>query len=360
LGRFAVRSTYDANVVAGGLARWGANDRVVAELDRLAEAALAGTLPGRVSRVDRTESRVVTGDAELRCDDGGHGPLAVGDYVLVDDRGARAAVRLRLERSSCLTRSTGTGSVPQVLAANLDEVFITVPADQPFDAGRLERLLTVAGDSGAATRVVITKHDLDDGAVVESAARAVAAGVVCTALSVRTGSGLAELAAAIGPGRTVALVGTSGAGKSSLINALLGDDRLLVGAVRSADGKGRHTTSWRELVALPGAGVVIDTPGIRSLGLWLDAGGLDDTFADVLDLAANCRFSDCTHDREPGCAVRDAVTAGTLDPRRLASYDKLLAEAEMVAARNDERLARARGRRWQALEREGRARARRR
>jgi ribosome biogenesis GTPase len=328
-------------VIDRGLERWGASPQVIAALERLRSSHFGDGIPGRVSRVDRTGVRVVSNGDELRSNDGGLGPLCVGDWVLVAcGPSGRNEVLALLERRSTLTRSTGAGSTPQLLAANIDDVLIAVALDQPADASRMERLLTLARDSGAAPRVLVTKSDLGGGAELVRSFEAIGPGVPVTSVSVRSGAGIDDVAAELSTGRTAALIGASGAGKSSLINALIGSDRLQVGAVRSRDGKGRHTTSWRELVALPGGGVVIDTPGIRSLGLWLDEGGIDATFSEISGYAGQCKFSDCVHGREPGCAVLAAVASGALDERRLQSFFKLQEEADLIASRNDARAAR--------------------
>jgi ribosome biogenesis GTPase len=179
-------------------------------------------------------------------------------------------------------------------------------------------------------------------------------------VSAVTGDGVDDLSERLAPGRTAALIGSSGSGKSSLLNALAGADVAATMAVRDADGKGRHTTAWRELVVLDRGGAVIDTPGLRGLGMWLDDGGLDAAFADIAGLAAGCRFSDCRHDTEPGCAVTAAIEAGELEARRLASYRKLEREAAYVARKADPRAARAQARAWHAITKEASARARRR
>jgi ribosome biogenesis GTPase len=304
--------------------------------------------------VDRIEADVVTEAGRRRVTDGGQGPVAVGDWVVVSPRsgaGEEADGRVDgvitavLPRHCALTRSNGATLASQTLAANIDEVWVVIPADQAPEPGRLERLLVLAYDSGATPQVVVTKSDLADVAPHLAAAGAAAPGVDVVAVSSATGVGIGELAAGFGPGRTAALIGVSGAGKSSLVNALLDEDRLRTGEVRSGDGRGRHTTAWRELVGLPGGGAVIDTPGLRSLGLWLDGGGIDATFADVVGWAEQCRFRDCGHTVEPGCAVRAAVAAGALAPRRLAAWFELSAEVVAVAERQAQRLATGNARR---------------
>jgi ribosome biogenesis GTPase len=320
---------------------WGADQAVEETLRARRSEVPGGGRVGRVSRVDRIRAKVVGPDGELRVTDGGHGPLCAGDWVVVapTGRGGVEEVRVLLPRRSSLVRSSGTGSLPQVLAANMDEVWVVLPTDQDPEPSRLERLLTLAWDSGADPLVVLTKCDVGDEAGHRASASAAGPGVPVAGVSSVTGAGIPELATRVGPGSTAALIGVSGAGKSSLVNALLGVERLLTGAVRLTDGKGRHTTSWRELVGLPGGGTIIDTPGLRSLGLWLDAGGIDATFSEVVAVAAGCRFSDCAHHGEPGCAVAAALADGTLDAGRFARYRELQAEAVMVEERNDARVA---------------------
>ena len=243
-----------------------------------------------------------------------------------------------LPRRTALVRATVSGrSEAQVLAANVDTVLVTVPCEAGGRAGRVERLLALAWESGATPVVVLTKTDRLDAVADAVAELALSApGVEVLAVSAVTGEGLDDVAAAA-RGTTV-LVGPSGAGKSTLANALLGEEALAVGEVRASDGKGRHTTVHRELVPFEG-GVLVDTPGLRAVGLIDAAEGIDKAFTDVVELADGCRFADCAHDREPGCAVRAAVEAHELPERRWEAYRKLLREDEWAAARTDARLA---------------------
>lgn len=312
--------------------------------DAWEQSALAhdgpGRLPGRVARVDRGRVDVLTGSGRVRarCPV----PPAVGDWVLVDpgsDPGSGTpSVAAVLPRRTALVRATVSGrSEAQVLAANVDTVLVTVPCEAAGRAGRVERLLALAWESGATPVVVLTKTDRLDAVADAVAELALSApGVEVLAVSAVTGDGLDDLAAAA-RGTTV-LVGPSGAGKSTLANALLGAEVLAVGEVRASDGKGRHTTVQRELVPFAG-GVLVDTPGLRAVGLTDAAEGIDKAFTDVVELADGCRFADCAHDREPGCAVRAAVDAHELQERRWKAYRKLLREDEWAAARTDARLA---------------------
>ncbi len=229
-----------------------------------------------------------------------------------------------------------------MIAANVDVVVAVHALDRPLRPRRLHRALAIGWDGGAVPVVALTKWDL--GVAPEVAGEVADLGVDVIAVSAVAGEGLDRLAALARPARTIAMIGESGAGKSSLVNALLGRDALTTGAVRAGDGKGRHTTTARHLVALPGGGALIDTPGIRELGLAADEGGVAAAFADVAGFADGCRFPDCRHDTEPGCAVRQAVTDGELDPGRLDSYRDLRREAEAMERRGGERARRAHGR----------------
>jgi len=327
----------------------GADDATCADLtERLASSAV-GTFAGRVIRSERSGAEVATAAGALRVtwDD----PVCTGDWVLVaTDPGGDPArvparrgrvVYLQLRRSAFVRRSADVER-PQVLAANIDECWIVAPADQALSPPRVERTLVLAWESGAIPVLVLTKADLVPPAAAGTAREVMATvgpGVPLMAVSTVTGAGLAELAGRVGAGRTVALLGASGAGKSSLVNALRGADVLAVGPVRDRDGKGRHTTTWRELVVLAGGGALIDTPGLRSVGLWVDEGGLAAAFTDITDLAGSCRFSDCRHRSEPGCAVKGAIGAGVLPRRRLDSYAKLGQEAAQAEQRSQVRTA---------------------
>ena len=276
--------------------------------------------------------------------------VAVGDWVslVADDRSWR--LDTVLSRRSAVRRAAVSGeSTAQLLAANVDVMLVVVPAVPEPRLGMAERLVALAWDSGATPLVVLTKADLatDVDAVAEDL-RTSAPGVDVVAVTAAHDDGYAALARHLAPGRTYCLVGRSGAGKSTLANALLGEERFAVTDIRS-DGKGRHTTTFRELVLLPGGGVLIDTPGLRGVGLWLGGEGLDRAFADVEELALTCRFNDCGHDSEPGCAVLAAIDDGSLEERRLASWRKLQREAQWIARRTDARLRAEEGRRWKAI-----------
>jgi ribosome biogenesis GTPase len=233
----------------------------------------------------------------------------------------------------------------QVLAANVDLVFITAPVDR-ISSARVERELAVAWDSGAHPVVVLTKCDLGQKDVERSLAGRLAR-VDVVATSAATGQGVLELSERLRPARTAVLLGPSGAGKSTLANALLGSEVLATGAVRARDHRGRHTTTSRQLVAIPSGGVLIDTPGLRTLGLTA-ALNLEHVFPDIDALAASCRFSDCRHRHEPDCAVLAAVASGDLERARLANFCKLEREAAAEARRSDPILRKAQLNMWKA------------
>lgn len=327
------------------------------DADRAAEFAPyveRGLVAGRVSRVDRSTCDVVTDTGTLRAAHGS-GPLpCTGDWAAVAVTGTpndEPVVEALLDRRTALTRSSASGrSEAQVLAVNVDAVLIVVALDIEPDLGRVERLLTVAWDSGAQPVVVLTKADMvDDAEDVRADVEAAAPGADVVVVSAVTGEGV-EVLGAIAAGQTLALIGTSGAGKSTLANALTGAE-LATGAVRQ-DGKGRHTTTWRELIPLPGGGVLVDTPGLRGVGLFDVNDGLDMTFSDVEAFAEDCRFVDCGHVAEPGCAVLEAVETGALPHRRLESYHKLRREADWIASRTDHRLRAERARQWKVIHKE--------
>ena len=264
----------------------------------------------------------------------------VGDWVAVIDGADRASIQHVLERRTTLVRrAAGTKSEPQVVAANVDVFFVVTAANRDFNERRLERYVTAVWNSGAEPVVVLNKIDLDTDLepMLEAIERA-AIGVPVVRASAATGAGLDELREHIGPGRTVSFIGSSGVGKSSLTNRLLGRDVQAVAGLRN-DDRGRHTTTARQLIELEGGGVLIDTPGMRELGLLDDAGGIETSFTDVLAFAERCKFRDCAHAGEPGCAVTAAVARGELPAERFAGYRKLLAEVAAADRKRDPILA---------------------
>ncbi len=264
---------------------------------------------------------------------------AVGDWVAAMPRGAgRATIVAVLPRRTQLVRkAAGPGVAAQVLAANLDTVFVVGSLNQELNLRRIERYLAVVWEGGARPVVLLNKADLDADpqAACARVAAATAAGAPVCAVSAASGAGLERLHAWLGRGRTAAFVGSSGVGKSTLINALLGQPELATGTIRAGDDRGRHTTTTRQLLVLPGGGVLIDTPGLRELQLWDGEAGLARAFGDVAALADGCRFRDCRHRGEPGCAVAGAIASGALPRERLDHHRKLAAELAHVAARSD-------------------------
>jgi ribosome biogenesis GTPase len=317
-----------------------------------------GFVPGRVAvqhrgaYLVRTESGEVSAElaGRLRHDgaDGAELPVS-GDWVALRPHGdgSGATIQAVLTRRTAFTRKDPSNAVrEQVLAANVDAVFVVTGLDGDFNLRRLERYLATAWESAAEPVIVLSKADLcDDVARAIAEVESVAIGVPVHALSCVSGDGLEALGPYLTGNRTVALLGSSGVGKSTLINRLLGEDALATGGLRR-DGRGRHTTTTRELVALPGGGLVLDTPGMRQLQLWDAGDGLDTTFGDVEALAAECRFHDCSHDREPGCAIKRALADGTLAQDRYSSYQKLQRELRALELKHDRRARSEARKKW--------------
>jgi ribosome biogenesis GTPase len=328
--------------------------------------AQQGLVPGRVVRVDRGQCDVVTPDGAVRADTEFVVPrdpmkvVCTGDWVAVDPEGSDPRyVRTLLPRRTAFVRSTSSKrSEGQILAANVDHAIIAVSLADELDLGRIERFLALAWESGAQPLVVLTKADLVPDptglSYLVQDVETTAPGVQVLAVSSSSGDGVDVLAAVVCGGTSV-LLGASGAGKSTLANALLGRDVMEVQATRDADGKGRHTTTTRNLLALPGGGVLIDTPGLRGVGLWDAEVGVGQVFSEIEELAQECRFHDCAHDAEPGCAVLGAIEDGSLSERRLESYRKLLRENQRIVAKTDARLRAEILRDWKQKGAEGRA-----
>jgi ribosome biogenesis GTPase len=310
--------------------------------------------PARIAAQHRGEFALLAEEGEVRAraagrlfyahEVGGQLP-AVGDWVAVTPPATIASILPR--RSAFIRKNAGQDSTEQVLAANVDSAFLLAGLDDDFSLRRLERYITIAWESGAQPVIVLTKTDLSlevDEAVL--AVETVAIGVPVHAISNVTGDGLAALDSYLQPGRTVVLLGSSGVGKSTLLNRLAGEEVMLTREV-AADGTGRHTTTHRELVQLPAGGMVIDTPGLRELQFW--EGDLTAAFEDLEALALECKFRNCAHISEPGCAIQTAVDDGTLELDRLRSWRKLQRELEAIAARTDTRLRIARKKRWKQM-----------
>jgi len=268
----------------------------------------------------------------------------------------RATIQAILPRRTRFSRKVAGGNTQeQVVAANIDTVFLAQGLDGDFNLRRLERYLLLAWDSGARPVIILNKADLCED--VEARVReveGVAAGTPVHVMSAKLGEGLDEVQPYLAPGETVALLGSSGVGKSTLINRLLGVERLRTAEVRASDSRGRHTTTWRELILLPNGALVIDTPGLRELQLWDGGASARSVFPDIEALAADCHFRDCEHEQEPRCAVRLAAQEGHLAPERLESYRKLRREANYLASRQDQAAQLETKRKWRAIHRAAR------
>jgi len=277
---------------------------------------------------------------------------AVGDWVAVRTTTDGPAVIVAvLPRTSMFSRKVADEvTVEQVVAANVDTVFLVSGLDLDLNPRRIERYLTLAWESGATPVILLNKSDLAEDLEAQIAeVEAVAMGVPVLALSAEQGTGLDALSPWLAPGRTVALLGSSGVGKSTLLNALLGEARQDTAPVREHDSRGRHTTTSRELVPLPGGALLLDTPGMRALKLWGSEENLQNTFQDVAALAEQCKFRDCKHEREPGCAVHAALQDGTLEEGRFNSWRKLQRELGYLATRQDARARAAKVAKWKAI-----------
>jgi ribosome biogenesis GTPase len=345
------------------LKTYGWSDRLQREFE---PHAAQGLVAGRVIAQHRGLLTLMTAEGEVRAEIAGRlgregEPAdwpAAGDWVAASPptAGSRAVIRHVLPRGATFTRRSPEGRV-QVIAANVDLALLTLSMEAAPNLRRLERYLTVAWAGGAQPMVLLTKADLcAEAAQAIEAVNRIAGGAPVIRLSVVSGEGLEAVRQAMAPGVTAVMVGASGAGKSTLANTLLGQARMAVGEVRGDDARGRHTTSHRELILLPGGGLLLDTPGMRELSLDDVGEGLHVAFDDVDALAARCRFKDCTHGAEPGCAVAAALASGELDDGRWRSFQKLTRESAHQAAREDPLLRERSRRRWITIHKANRAR----
>lgn len=322
-----------------------------------------GAVPARIIEEHRDGFRLITSSGPrrarisgrlFRTADATEERPTVGDWAWVEVLGdEHARIQGLLPRSTCLVRRAAGGATrPQVVAANVDTVFLVSSLNQDLEPRRIERYLAAIWDSGATPVLLLSKADLcaDPEPVADQLAQ-VAMGVALHVVSAQEGLGVERVRAYLSPGTTVTFVGSSGVGKSTLINALAGEDLQLVREIRASDDRGMHTTTSRRLLRLASGALVVDTPGMRELGLWHANDGCEDAFPEIAEAARACRFSDCSHGGEPGCGVQAAIDSGELTPERLAAWHKLERELAFVRRRTDQQAARAAARTWRKVSR---------
>jgi ribosome biogenesis GTPase len=327
--------------MSGNLTQLGWNEFFREAFEKL---GLEECVPARVIKQSRFEYLLIAEEGQIRAETSGSlkaaGLPAVGDWVAVEvnKEGIGGTIHEILPRRTVFSRKVaGEVTSEQVVAANVDFIFLVVGLDRDFNLRRIERYLTLIYNSGASPVIILNKADMcEDVESHRENAESVAPGTPVHILSAQLRTGFEQIQGYMEEGRTIAFLGSSGVGKSTVINLLLGEEKFAVRDVREADGKGRHTTTHRELVVLPGGGALIDTPGMREIQVWGDAEGLHGSFPEIEQMARDCRFTDCRHETEPGCAVLAAVAGGDLPEDRYGNYIKLRGELENLEMRRNE------------------------